>query len=83
MSKTFKEYGFEYDHQGSAWCFSIHATSLEDARQRLHRLPLARHLGEIVLKVPAGGGWFVKLLCWSRNTLERLRAYTANEEPRW
>jgi len=45
------------------------ATSMEDARLRLHRLPMSRYLGELVAKVPAGGGAMVRLTCWVRNLI--------------
>lgn len=64
---TVKRYAFEYQHKGAAWLIEIHATSLEDAKQRLHKLPMSRPLGELVAKVPAAGGPLVKLVCWLRN----------------
>jgi len=37
---------YEYDWDGSTWCFAICALSKEEADARLKRLPLARYVGQ-------------------------------------
>lgn len=65
----YKTYLFEYFHEGSKWSFEIHATSAEDAQARVNKLPLAKYLGILEMKIPAypGGGLLVRLVCWWKN----------------
>lgn len=53
----FKEYLFEYDHDGTSWCLTIKAADEADARARMGRMSLARYCGEVMLSgsVPFGG----------------------------
>ena len=51
---------FEYRHAGAEWGIVIHATSREDARERLKVLPLARFQGEVKARVPAPGAGLIR-----------------------
>lgn len=53
----FKDYLFEYDHDGDTWCITIKAASEADARARMSRMSLARYVGGPVtaIAVPFGG----------------------------
>lgn len=66
----YRVYLFEYFHDGSWWSVEISATSPADAQERMNKMPLAKYLGTLEMKIPAyvpGGGWFVRLWCWWKN----------------
>ncbi len=63
----FKEYGFEYQHEGSTWSIRIKATSEEDAWQRIHRLQDGNCLGVLQMTMPAKLGFLVKAGCFLGN----------------
>ena len=62
-----KPYLCEYRHEGATWSVEIHASSFEDAENRLKALSRGKVLGEIKLTIPVMPGWFAKavskLLC--------------------
>jgi len=70
-SEKYQTYLFEYFHEGSNWMVEISATSLDDAQARIKKLPWAKPLGELVVKIPAvtGLGVFMRMLCWLKNSL--------------
>jgi hypothetical protein len=68
-SEGYKTFLFKYFHDGAEWIVEIPATSMEDAQARVRKLPLARPLGELVAKLPAGAGPLVRCLCWLRNAV--------------
>jgi hypothetical protein len=72
-SDSFKTYLFEYFHDGATWMVEIPATSMDDAKARIRKLPLAKPLGEMVAKVPASAGMIARFVCWLRNL--RVRSY--------
>lgn len=65
--ENYRTYLFEYFHEGSRWSFEIPANSLEDAQARVNKLPLAKYVGVLEMKIPAyvpGAGLFVRFWCW-------------------
>lgn len=62
----FREYLFEYDHEGATWCITIKAASADDARARMKRMSLARFVGEGVMSIPLPG--FFERLFLKRKT---------------
>jgi hypothetical protein len=69
-----KVFLFRYYHQGSWYVFEIHATSMDDAQQRIKKLPLAQPMGELMAKIPASAGALVRCLCWLRNMWVSVRS---------
>jgi hypothetical protein len=69
MNEKWKTYLFEYYHDGSWWSLEIPAASEQDALDRLKKLPLAKFLGTLEMKVPARLGLFARLLCWYHNRI--------------
>lgn len=69
LDKGWNSYLFEYYHDGSWWCFEIPARSEQEARERVNKLPNAKHLGIIEAKLPGHLGLFAKLICWARNLI--------------
>lgn len=67
MSDNWETYLFEYNHDGSVWCFEIKASSAEDARERLDKLTRAHYLGTLQAKIPVELGLLVRLTCWIQN----------------
>lgn len=70
MADSYKQYGIEYQHEGSTWIVHVYATSWKDAEQRLRALQYGTVFGEIHGSIPAslpGGSWWVRLLCWWNN----------------
>jgi hypothetical protein len=67
--ERFQQYLFRYFHAGSWWSFTIHATSEEDARERLALLNRAQLDGVVQLTIPAiqGTTWLANLICWWKN----------------
>lgn len=59
-STTFKRYLFEYRYERATWGIEIHATSPEDARDRIKALGWAEYKGEIFATVPIAN-WFFRL----------------------
>lgn len=45
----------------------IPATSKDDAQARIHKVPMSRYVGELVMKIPTGGGFFARWMCRIRN----------------
>lgn len=76
MESEYKTYLFQYHHDGSTWMVEIKATSLDDAQARIRKLPLAKPLGELVAKVPAGNGlgFIARAICWLKNSLAASKA---------
>lgn len=70
--EDWKTFLFEYYHDGSWWTLEIPATSQEDAMDRLKKLPLAKCLGTLEMKVPVELGIFARVFCWYRNRVARL-----------
>lgn len=69
MEEQYPRYLFSYYHNHAWWSLVIPATSEEDARERLNKLPLARLDGILEMEIPAlpGVGLLVRFLCWWRN----------------
>jgi len=69
MEREYNTYLFEYFHEDSFWVIPISASSEDDAKARMQRLPYARLLGIARGKIPAtiGSGALVRLLCWWKN----------------
>jgi hypothetical protein len=69
MEEPYHRYLFSYYRNNSWWSLVIPATSEEDARERLNKLPLARLNGTLGMEIPAlpGAGLFVRVACWWRN----------------
>ena len=63
----FRQYSFTYSHQDAEWVLRITATSPEDARARIARLPWARYDGEIVASVPVELGFIARMAVVIRN----------------
>lgn len=61
------EYLFEYHHNSEQWSISIWAEDRKDAQARMNKLPLARYVGEVHMKIPARLGWVAKAYCAIRN----------------
>lgn len=61
-----KTYLFSYRHNGAEWSLEIPATSPDDAKARLAKLPNARFDGELVAEVPSAFGWLARLWVWLR-----------------
>jgi hypothetical protein len=74
-SLPYKTFLFSYEHRGHRWSFTICATSPEDARSRLHRLPLARYDGELMQTIPAtvANGLLVRFICWLGNVVRLIK----------
>ncbi len=62
-----KTYLFKYYHDGSWWNFELPATDADDAKARVQKLPHAQLEGELMMKLPAVGGWFARAYCVVRN----------------
>lgn len=67
MSEGWKTYLFEYQHEGTRWSIEIPASSEEDARERLLKLPDAQYRGVVQMKLRVELGIFARLLCWLHN----------------
>jgi len=68
-----KKHLFSYRHDGAEWGIEILASSPEDARARIAKLPYATYEGEVAATVPARAGFLVPLLVWIRNCAHRAR----------
>ena len=65
---TFKDYLVEYQFQGARWGATIKAASFDDAKARIQAMGAwGRIQGELMMTVPAGGGWFVRAFVWFKN----------------
>lgn len=63
MNKPFKQYLFEYRHDGAVWAFEIAAASPEDAKARMKQISWAQYKGEIAATIPVpGGGLLARLI---------------------
>jgi len=71
MVENWETYLFEYNHDGYTWCFEIKASSPEDARERLNKLPYANYLGTLQAKIPVELGIFVQIFCWLKNRFKK------------
>lgn len=58
----FKQYLFEYRHDGSEWGIEIAATSPEDAKKRLQALAWAHYKGRVAATIPLPGNPIRSLL---------------------
>jgi hypothetical protein len=76
VAETFNKYLFQYYHQGAWWSFTIHAPSIEDAKERLVLLARAQFVGTLVFEIHAVRGmtWLVALICRFKNFWKGLRA---------
>jgi hypothetical protein len=74
MNPGWQTFLFEYHHDGSQWTIEIPATSEEDAIERLNKLPLARYIGTLEMKVPVQLGLFARFFCWYRNRVANGRS---------
>ena len=69
MESGYREYAFEYYHDGKLWDLTIAARSEEDAIARTKQIYYARLLGIEVMEIPASLGLLARGLCWLRNFL--------------
>lgn len=67
MNREWNKYLFQYYHDDSFWNLEIHATSEEDARLRLNKLPNAQYVGVLQMKVPVVVGFLARIVCWWKN----------------
>lgn len=67
MSAPFKEYLFEYEHDGATWCITVMAADAADAQARMQRMSLARYCGEIAISVPVMPRWLSRLFGFERH----------------
>ncbi|MBY0258543.1 hypothetical protein [Methylobacterium sp.] len=52
MAEPFREYLFEYPHDGGTWALKVKARDPDDARERLKALAWARYKGEVAATIP-------------------------------
>jgi hypothetical protein len=73
MEEEYHRYLFSYYHNNAWWSLVIPATSEDDARERINKLPLARLDGTLEMEIPAvpGIGHFVRIACWWKNRAYR------------
>ena len=64
-------YLFSYSFEGSRWMLEIQASSVEEAEERLKRIPYATYTGELVAKLPAALGPLGIIAVWLRNACRR------------
>ena len=69
--KKVKKFIFTYHHHDEWWDVHIHATDLDDAKQRVAKLPHSKPVGELVCEIPTGLGLFARILSWARNVFVR------------
>lgn len=77
MESEFKTYLFQYHHNGCNWMLEIQAPSMDDAQARVMKLPHAKPLGELAMKIPAAGGvggFLARAICWLKNSRLTTRA---------
>lgn len=67
MSEEWNTYLFEYQHDSATWSVEIKARSEQDAQARLEKLPHAKYLGVLQMKLPVEFGIFARLLCRWQN----------------
>jgi hypothetical protein len=72
MTQSFKDYLFEYHHDGLTWGITIPATSEEDARARLKKLPLARFIGIKIMSIPVPTWFGGRVVTWAWLTFSRV-----------
>lgn len=65
----YRTYLFRYFHEGAWWQVEMTATSPDDARARMQKLPLAQLDGELVAKLPASAGLIARAFCWLNNSV--------------
>lgn len=70
-SKTFL---ISYHHHGAEWVLELKARDVDDARERLRVLPLARIDGELKAKIPASLGPLATVITFLRNGLRQFGA---------
>jgi hypothetical protein len=58
---------FAYSFDGSRWVLEIQASSAEEAKERLKRVPYATYTGEVIAKLPATLGPLGIIAVWLRN----------------
>lgn len=58
----FKQYLFEYRHDGSEWGIEIAASSPEDAKKRIQALAWAHYKGRVAATIPLPSNPFRSLL---------------------
>ncbi len=75
-------YLFEYNYDDHTWCFTIRATSMEDAQARVNRMYYATYVGEIGGSVPANRitSLWVRWLCFTKNLLTQRGAKRNHEQ---
>jgi hypothetical protein len=67
----FETHLFEYEHDGKSWLLEVCANSVDDAEQRLQRLPFASYKGVVKATIPARLGFLARASVWFRNALRR------------
>lgn len=53
---SWKTYTCRYYHDGKWWALDLMAQSVEDAEARVRKLGNLQLLGEVKMRIPAGGG---------------------------
>lgn len=56
-----RTYLFTYRYDGAEYSLEVPADSLDEAKGRVSQMGLARHEGEVFVKIPIGGGLFSRL----------------------
>jgi hypothetical protein len=74
MDQSFGKYLFEYYHDGAQWSIVIPASSEEDAKERIRKLPYARLLGTLDTESQVHSRFSARLICWWRNFLDRRKS---------
>lgn len=63
----FRDYLFDYRHEGAEWAITIRAASPADAKERLKALAWAQYKGEVFATIPVPGPaarLFTPILRW-------------------
>jgi hypothetical protein len=62
-----RQYLFSYRYDGHEYGLTIPADSADEAKGRAKAIAMARYDGELMMTIPAGGGWIARLIVWARN----------------
>ncbi|MBI4724347.1 MAG: hypothetical protein HY765_05020 [Rhodomicrobium sp.] len=63
---------FTYRYNNADWVLEIPASSTEEAKERLARIPYATYDGVLIAKLPATLGVFGRLAVFLKNAAQRL-----------